>query len=143
MGTVLHNLLSTIHTHQDIEGALKQMELDGLLYDENLSRTKLEDLIRKRLYSPKVSDWFTDKWTILNECSILSVENDKVVEHRPDRVMKDGHTTIVIDFKFGRQREEHHQQVREYIKLLRNMGHKNVKGYLWYVYPNKVVEVIK
>ena len=143
MGTVLHNLLSTIHTHDDIEGALKQMELDGLLYDENLSRTKLEDLIRKRLYSPKVSDWFTDKWTILNECSILSVENDKVVEHRPDRVIKDGHSTIVIDFKFGRQREEHHQQVREYIKLLRNMGHKNVKGYLWYVYPNKVVEVIK
>lgn len=143
VGTVLHNLLSTIHTHDDIEGALKQMELDGLLYDENLSRRKLEDLIRKRLYSPKVSDWFTDKWTILNECSILSIENDKVVEHRPDRVIKNGHLTIVIDFKFGRQREEHHQQVREYIKLLSNMGYPKVKGYLWYVYPNKVVEVIK
>ena len=141
IGTVLHNLLSTIHTHSDIDGALKQMELDGLLYDENLSRTKLETLIRKRLYSPQASDWFTDKWTILNECSILSIENDMVVEHRPDRVMTDSHTTIVVDFKFGRQREEHHQQVKEYIKLLRDMGHPNVKGYLWYVYPNKVVEV--
>ena len=37
MGTVLHNLFSTIRTADDIDGALKQLELDGLLYDLNLT----------------------------------------------------------------------------------------------------------
>lgn len=140
-GTVLHNLFSTIHTHRDIEGALRQMELDGLLYDDDFPKEKMKDMIRRRLESPKVRDWFSDNWTSINECSILSVEGDKVVEHRPDRVIKNAQETIVIDFKFGAQRDEHHLQVREYIRLLSQMGHPNVKGFLWYVYPNKVVEV--
>ncbi len=49
MGTVLHSLFSTIHTRDDIEGALKQLELDGVLYDENISRDRVEKMIRKRL----------------------------------------------------------------------------------------------
>ena len=51
MGTVLHSLFSTIRTRDDIEGALKQLELDGVLYDENISRDRVEKMIRKRLAS--------------------------------------------------------------------------------------------
>ena len=49
MGTVLHSLFSTIRTHDDIDGALKQLELDGVLYDENISKEKVREMIRKRL----------------------------------------------------------------------------------------------
>lgn len=62
-------------------------------------------------------------------------------QQRPDRVMKGADETVVVDFKFGKPHEEYFDQVREYMKLLGAMGHQNVKGYLWYVYPNKVVEV--
>ena len=74
----------------------------------------------------------------------LQVENGKVAEYRPDRVMQNSkNETIVVDFKFGKQKVEHHEQVRKYIGLLKSMGHHRVKGYLWYVYPNRIVEVIK
>ena len=141
MGTVLHSLFSTIRTHDDIDGALKQLELDGVLYDENISKDKVREMIRKRLESDKVSDWFSDRWEIFNECSIISMNKGKMEEHRPDRVMKDENETIVVDFKFGKPRQEYHDQVKGYMDLLSGMGHPNVKGYLWYVYPNKIVEV--
>jgi len=142
MGTVLHSLFSTIRTQEDIEGALKQLELDGILYDENISRDRVERMIRKRLESEKIKDWFSDRWSIFNECSIISIDKDgKMVEHRPDRVMKDEHETVVVDFKFGKPHAEHHKQVKGYMNLLCKMGHPNVKGYLWYVYPNQIIEV--
>ena len=141
MGTVLHSLFSTIRTHDDIDGALKQLELDGVLYDENISKEKVREMIRKRLESDKVSDWFSDRWEIFNECSIISINQGKMEVHRPDRVMKDENETIVVDFKFGKPRQEYHDQVKGYMDLLSSMGHPNVKGYLWYVYPNKIVEV--
>lgn len=141
MGTVLHSLFSTIRTHDDIDGALKQLELDGVLYDENISKEKVREMIRKRLESDKVNDWFSDRWEIFNECSIISMNKGKMEVHRPDRVMKDENETIVVDFKFGKPRQEYHDQVKGYMDLLSGMGHPNVKGYLWYVYPNKIVEV--
>ena len=142
MGIVLHNVFSTIRTTADIDRALRQMELDGVLYDDNVSRQRIEDMIRKRINSPKIKDWFSDRWTVINECNIVSSTLDgKSIEHRPDRVMRDGDETIVIDFKFGKPHEEHHEQVREYMQLLEQLDCPNVKGYLWYVYPNKVVEV--
>jgi predicted RecB family nuclease len=79
---------------------------------------------------------------LFNECSIIRTdEHGELVERRPDRVMTDGERTIVVDFKFGSQREEYHQQVREYMQLLQQMGHPQVEGYLWYVYSNQIKEV--
>ena len=64
-----------------------------------------------------------------------------MVERRPDRVMTDGEQTIVVDFKFGREREEYHEQVRQYMDLLTAMGHQHVKGCLWLVYSNQIIDV--
>jgi len=67
--------------------------------------------------------------------------DNQVYERRPDRVLTDGKETLVIDYKFGKERDEYHDQVREYMTLLRQMGHPNVKGYLWFVNSNRIVEV--
>ena len=56
--------------------------------------------------------------------------------------MTDGKETHVVDFKFGHSKPEYLDQVREYMQLLRSMGMPNVKGWLWFVYNNKVEEVI-
>lgn len=58
LGTILHSLFSSIRTTDDIEQALRQLELDGMLYDENLSRKQLDSMIRKRLQSQQVAHWF-------------------------------------------------------------------------------------
>lgn len=141
MGTVLHSIFSSIKTSDDVESALKQLEIDGILYDDNVSNERLEKMIKQRLASPQVKDWFSNRWRVLNECSIVKYMDGKAVKFRPDRVMKDEQKTVVVDFKFGKPKEEHQEQVRGYMDLLREMGNQNITGYLWYVYPNKVVEV--
>ena len=100
-------------------------------------------MLRARLNSPLVSEWFSDKWKVLNETSILYLDKDgKVCQDRPDRVLVGDNEIIVIDFKFGKPHAEYHDQVRQYMSQLKGMGYSCVKGYLWYVYPNKVENVV-
>lgn len=142
IGSILHRVFSTIRTTSDIDSALQQLEQEGVLYDESITASKITTLLRKRLENPTVNDWFTPRWTLYNECTILTTDADgKVVERRPDRVMSDGRRMVVVDFKFGHPRPEYHEQVREYMQLLQQMGHPHVEGYLWYVYSNKIETV--
>lgn len=141
LGSVLHNIFSTIRTTADIDGALQRLQLDGVLYNETITMQRITTMLRQRLEHPKVADWFSDRWTLFNECTILSIIDGEVVERRPDRVMTDGTEWVVVDFKFGSERPEYHDQVREYMNLLRQMGHSQVTGYLWFVYSNKIVAV--
>ena len=73
-----------------------------------------------------------------NELSIINTDGN--VE-RPDRVIMRNGETIVVDYKFGEERKGYRWQVGRYIKLLRQMGHSRVKGYIWYVKNNKVEEI--
>jgi len=145
LGSILHQVLSTIRTSDDIDTALQQLELEGILYGEGqLTHEKIADLLRKRLTSPQAREWFMPgRWQLFNECAILTTDPDtgRVVERRPDRVMTDGKQTIVIDFKFGRERSEYHDQVRQYMNLLTDMEFPDVRGYLWLVYTNKIIKI--
>ena len=142
-GRLLHYLFSTIKTKEDIDKSLKQMEMDGLLSMEATKKESLKKMLHARLESPQVSEWFSGKWRTFNECDILYENDDdgEVKNERPDRVMTDGKKYIVVDFKFGRERDKYHDQVLHYVNLIRSMGHSNVSGFLWYVYSNKIVEV--
>jgi len=143
-GNVLHHILSTIGSTDDMPRVLGQLEQDGILYSDELTRQQLADLLRQRLSSEQVAEWFKPgRWQLFNECAIITTDpaTKRVIERRPDRVMTDGRETIVVDFKFGKERTEYHEQVKEYMSLLRQMGHQNVRGYLWLVYTNKIIEV--
>ena len=140
-GSILHEIFSTIQTEKDIPEALQRLQFEGILYDEEMTAERITSMLRKRLSDPRIASWFSPRWTLFNECTILSVEDGEVCEHRPDRVMTDGNEWIVVDFKFGHPDPEYHTQVRRYMDLLSSMGHQNIKGYLWYVYSNKIEEV--
>ena len=140
-GSVLHEIFSTIRTAADIPDALQRLQFEGVLYDENITTERITEMLKKRLEHPRVRDWFSNRWTLFNECTILSVEDGQLHERRPDRVMTDGHEWIIVDFKFGAPHPEYHDQVREYMQLLASMGHQHISGYLWYVYSNRIEEV--
>lgn len=141
-GNVLHHVFSTIRTIDDIDTSLQQLEQEGIIYDSEMTTERLREMLRKRLQDERVRAWFSPGWTLYNECTILSTDAEgRVVERRPDRVMTDGRRMVVVDFKFGKPQLEHREQVSEYMALLRQMGHQEVEGYLWYVYTNKIETV--
>ena len=143
MGNVLHNVFSTIRTKDDIPQVLRRLEFDGVLYDADISVERIRAMLDRGLSNPMVADWFSGRWQLFNECTILSYdpESRQVVERRPDRVMTDGHEIIVVDFKFGNPHDDYHDQVRGYMQLLSQMGSQHIRGYLWYVYRNQIVTV--
>ena len=146
-GNVLHQIFSMIRTTDDIEDALRQLQFEGVLYDEQITPERITRMLRKRLQDPRVAEWFSPRWTLFNECTILTTEDGEVKERRPDRVMTDGKNWIVVDFKFGSPKPEYYDQVREYMELIQSLSalhapHATIKGYLWFVYSNKIEEVV-
>ena len=144
-GKILHYLFSTINTTDDSDTSLAQLEMDGLIEESGTNIKRLRDMLHKRFSNRQVADWFSSRWTLFNECTILDYDaaTDTVREHRPDRVMKDEKTgeVVIVDFKFGSPRPEYVEQVNRYKALTQNMGYPNVKGYLWFVYSNRIEEV--
>ncbi len=141
VGNILHQLFSTILTEDDIEPRLKELEQEGVIYNDEVTSRELQNKIANALMNEKVKDWFSSRWKLFNECTILDYDKESgdIYEHRPDRVMTDGKEIIVVDFKFGKPREEYHEQVQRYMSLLMRMGYEKVSGYIWYVVRNEIV----
>lgn len=143
IGNVLHQLFSTIYTTADIPAQLNELEQQGIIYNDEITSAQLRTRIEDAITNPQVQEWFSKRWQLYNECTILEYNKDtnEMEEHRPDRVMTNGKEFVVVDFKFGKEREEYKKQVQQYMEILIRMGHKKVSGYLWYVVKNNVVEV--
>lgn len=150
VGNILHQIFSGIKTAADVESVLDRFEAEGILYGDNLDREKLQSLLNGYLTENElVAEWFSPRWTLFNECTIICEETDEktrkkeIVARRPDRVMKDGDEVVVVDFKFGKHNEKYARQVGQYIEYLRQMGYANVRGYIWYVFRKEIKEVEK
>ena len=143
LGQVLHKIFSQIKKKEDIAAAIEKLDYEGVTDNKKINKENLQNLIYKRFENPIVEEWFSDKWTVFNECAILSVDptTNSVIKRRPDRVIYDGDQMIVIDFKFGSPKDIYIQQIENYMTLLKEMGYKKIKGYLWFVYSNNIKEV--
>lgn len=137
-GKLMHEILGEITTQEDIEAAVERMIIAGVITSEEGIR--LCELLQKHISKPEVKHWFDGSLKVLNEIEILSVDD---FAKRPDRVMIDqGNQVIVVDYKFGHIKDKlYHYQVRNYVKLIKQMGFKNVKGYLWYIELNQIEQV--
>ena len=137
-GKLLHSLFATIRTTDDINPQIDNMLSQGLI-ETARKADELKKMIPAHIEASGVSSWFNGDYRLFNEVSIIYRDGGVLQTRRPDRVMiaPDGHA-IVVDFKFGRDREEYLHQVREYMDLLRKMGYPSVEGHIWYVYSNKI-----
>ena len=137
-GTVMHEILSRIHTAHDIPQAVESYQMEGVI--TQAEATQVAQRLTDLLQTPQVKDWYSEQYTVLNEVDILSADG---LTKRPDRVMLRGEEVVVVDYKFGQRVLKSHQaQVRNYLRLIREMGYTQVSGYLWYVALGKI-EVVK
>ena len=142
-GNIMHGIFSEMRTADDLPKVMKSYVERGLLADAPITPEAITSLMSSRLACRQAADWFAPGWRLYNECTILTRDpNDpnKMKEYRPDRVMERNGRFVVVDFKFASPTDEHKQQVALYMAMLKQMGHNDVEGYLWYVYPNRVVK---
>ncbi len=135
-GIMLHRAFENASTRKDILSAIEQMQIDGTLSTEEA--TALSNRITDMLDNSIAGEWFGDKWqTVRREESIIVPEQGLL---RPDRVMITGNEAVVVDYKFGAKKNAHTRQVCDYARLLERMGYAHVRGYIWYVRDNEIVE---
>ena len=140
IGELMHEIMSHLTTGKELSLELDNKQMEGFIATDK-EKERIKKLIEKAIANPKAKDWFSNKYTLFNEQSILYSENGRHHIFRPDRVMISADETIVVDFKFAKPLPQHIEQVKEYMSCLALMGYKNVKGYLWYIYKNNIVEI--
>lgn len=138
-GIVMHKLFETIKSIDEVGDALSQMVVNGEISAGD--QIRIREMVEVAMRNPVVADWFDGRWVVRNEHQIIIPRYKGVL--RPDRVLTLGNQAIVIDYKFGENEiSSHLKQVDRYASTIRSMGYTDVKGYVWYVEMNKVVEVI-
>lgn len=137
-GVYLHALMSRIRTREDIQPVLQRLVQEGVMAAEESE--PLQEQITELLANPAASKWFDGSWEVRTEVPILLPGG---AANRIDRLMIDGKKAVVVDFKTGEKSRADHQQVAEYLGILKQMGFTEVSGFLLYTRHSEVVEVGK
>jgi ATP-dependent exoDNAse (exonuclease V) beta subunit len=134
-GVLMHYILSRINTAADIEKAVQQCVLEGLLSEEE-SREMKRDM-ENIIHSEAIQPFFREGLQVLNETEILSLHGNVL---RPDRIIFEKDSTLIVDFKTGKQSDEHIRQLDSYAAALSEMGYTNCRKFLVYLQDRSVVE---
>ena len=129
-GIVLHGILSSCRTEDDLENAVAAACMAGKV--ESSNKESYLGFLRGALAGVRELGWFArEGHRVLEERDILAPDGTL---HRPDRVLVgESGRVVVIDYKFGAGRPSYRRQVARYCNLFREMGYSDVEGWLWYV----------
>ena len=135
-GIVYHKIFEKIKTLSDVKNAISELNNNGIILNEDVEKYNNE--INEILSNEYIKSWFDGSYIINNEIEIISKNH---LIFRPDRIMEKGNEIVIVDYKFGEKKEQKHiKQINEYSELLKDMGYKNVKAYIWYVMQNEIVD---
>ena len=128
-GIVLHGILSSVKVPSDLAGAVDKAVLDGLVPAGE--RDKILEFLKGEIESVSVRGWFPEEPSrVLNETTLIDADG---TVHRPDRIVTDGSSAIVIDYKFGQEKNFYRTQIARYAAILKRIGFTSVESHLWYI----------
>jgi len=133
-GNIIHNLFSYIQTADDTSRAVETLIERGVINSSDREKYAA----RLKGYISQKKEWFSGRYKIINECSILTAEGT----YRCDRVMlNDMDNAIVVDYKTGAEHASHRKQTLKYMQLLQQMGFPQTQGFIWYLNDNNIIEI--
>ncbi|UTW65689.1 UvrD-helicase domain-containing protein [bacterium SCSIO 12643] len=135
-GNLIHKAFSYIDSVEDLTEAVLKLEMEGDIKPDE--KEVIEGKLSEVIQHPQVSEFF--KWgvQVKKEAEIILSNGDLL---RPDRVVIEDEQAIVIDFKTGMKKTDHHAQITSYKNQLIGMGYQDVRAVLIYVDPVEVVEL--
>lgn len=132
IGLFVHELLSKINTEKDIDKVLETYVLEGQITLEE--KENIKDDLKKIIH--QYSEFFDEKWKVINEKDIMISERGISRIYRPDRILKGDEGYIIVDFKTGMETEKNDKQIETYKSVLENLGMKVIKTQLIYIPEN-------
>ena len=140
-GNAVHAVLARIRTADDAERVF-QRRWPWLKCAEQ-DWEKVVHAARSVLASSAMAPWFDGRGKVYLERDLVGADGKMV---RPDRVVDLGDEIAVIDFKTAeesdeKKRKEHAKQVRAYMQALQRHDGPRVRGLVYYVVLDEVVEI--
>jgi ATP-dependent exoDNAse (exonuclease V) beta subunit len=125
-GTQFHLLLSEIDEASQIDEKLDYLIELGDIERSNREKIRCQTVT---IFTDFLSNLYQNSEHIMSEQSILFAREKS---SRPDKILIQKDSVIVLDFKTGAVDTKHQKQVKNYAQLLERMGMRNVKSALLY-----------
>lgn len=136
-GNKAHAAMREIRVPADVPDVIDRMKKRGLLDEQQVSR--LTESIHTILSHPEMKPYFELPAEFLSEQEILMPDGQIL---RPDRVViRPDKTVAILDYKTGKPRESHRDQVKSYARRYRQMGYGTVECWLVYLESGEVIRV--
>lgn len=135
-GKAIHAILARVRTPADLGEAVRREGAAWGLVPEEMERLGQE--LAAVLAKPQLAPFYGDGMEVHTEATVLDAQGRA---WRPDRVVRDGSLYRVLDIKTGKPVNDHQDQVRNYVRLLREVEDAPVEGFLLYVRDGEVVPV--
>lgn len=133
-GNLIHEILSSIVTADELDMVLANYVQNGLLPQQEIQLVKT--MVEKVLYHPLIKKYYEQNHQVMSEREMVDNRGHILI---PDRIVFFSPTEIgLLDYKTGVAYEEHQQQVNRYAKVLQEMGYKVVEKYLVYIGEDEV-----
>ena len=134
-GDLIHEMMSKIYTHEDLDQVIDSYESSGRF--EYMNKTTITSLIKEIIYNEKLAPYFSGNGIVYNEREIINASGQSII---PDRLVVGDHKKVtIIDYKTGRMLETHKRQVEKYAHALEGLNYCVDKKIL--VYMNDVILV--
>ncbi len=134
-GNLIHKLLENIILKEDVNRVINQYVQKGEIPFE--AQENIKNILLKVVLHEELSDYFTNKYTILNEREMFIQGGEILI---PDRLIFNKNEVVILDYKTGKPAEEHHQQITNYAHALTQMNYQVTKKIL--VYIDEEVELV-
>ncbi|MEY3598102.1 MAG: hypothetical protein RL521_524 [Bacteroidota bacterium] len=136
-GELYHAYLQGLILGKDGPELLRYLESRGFQWttDEMMA---LDHLKAKMQDQGQLVQWQSLKGRWFIEQSMLMEQSNEL---RPDAFCVEADGITLIDFKTGKKKTEHQQQVANYLRVLTDIWNRPVKGYLYYTEDLTCIEI--
>ena len=136
-GLEIHSILSKITTKEYWQNN-KEKLLATIPVSEKASISKqIENIINH----PQLTEFYTEKYQILNERALLIPSENIFHIKRPDRILLKNGKAIIMDYKTGEKHEKHKKQLETYTEILQEAGYPVKEKYL--IYTGDPIDILK
>ena len=137
-GYVFHEIMARIYVKTDVEEAVQFAHSQGYIGIDQLNQ--LQNVIDELVHHTELENFFNPNYTQYNERTLLCPKGSPL---RPDCfVLLPNKAVALLDYKTGKPRPEHKDQLLEYASFFEKLGYKITQKTIVYVDQKVTLEHI-
>lgn len=128
-GYIFHEIMARIYVKTDVEEAVQFAHSQGSIATDQIKQ--LQNVIDQLVHHKELENFFNTNNTQYNERTLLSPDGSQL---RPDCfVVLPNKSVAVLDYKTGKPRPEHKDQLKEYASFFEKLGYQISQKTIVYV----------